>query len=520
MRTSVAGSPTIKPAFRRPMNVSSSPMPAAAAARSDAGMASAIRSRGGVADTTRNSTPAQNTMPSAVCHGTLLCNTIVNAKNALRPMPGATANGRRAYRPMSSVMLAATSTVAVSAPVNGIPVPGVDRMPGLTTTMYAIVKNVVTPPITSAYGLRSRGASVSVMRFSRMVPSPISFRRGLSSTARVTRDTLVTVFGRWRWEAPAWLRVAGAQGARGWRHLAAKPARAALVALAIVGAGGAAYWYATRPKPHYVRFTVAPPGLTEYDENGISSIKPVKVLFNESAAPLRQLQKAVTAGIDLSPAIAGTWFWTSDKELQFTPKDDWPVDGAFSVQLAKKGLLASRVELETYGFTFRSQPFIARISESQFYQDPRDPNLKKLVATVQFTHPVDPDRLQPRVSLLVAKDAEYLGLGPDSRHFTIAYDKFKLAAYVHSAALAMPRDDTPMTLRIDKGVRAARGGNDSRDRIEAVVTIPGRRSLRFSDARMTVVDNARYEPEQILLLASSSPVVERAFAGNISLHVL
>ena len=117
------------------MNVSSSPMPAAAAARSDAGMASAIRSRSGVADTTRNSTPAQNTMPSAVCHGTLLCNTIVNAKNALRPMPGATANGRRAYRPMSSVMLPATSTVAVSAPVNGIPVPGVDKMLGLTTTM-------------------------------------------------------------------------------------------------------------------------------------------------------------------------------------------------------------------------------------------------------------------------------------------------------------------------------------------------------------------------------------------------
>ncbi len=33
---------------------------------------------------------------------------------------------------------------------------------------------------------------------------------------------------------------------------------------------------------------------------------------------------------------------------------------------------------------------------------------------------------------------------------------------------------------------------------------------------MTVVDNARYEPEQILLLTSSSPVAERAFAGKVS----
>ena len=71
-------------------------MPAAAAERSGGGIASAMCSRSGVADTTRNSTPAQKTMPSAVCHGTLSCRTIVNAKKALRPMPGATANGSRA----------------------------------------------------------------------------------------------------------------------------------------------------------------------------------------------------------------------------------------------------------------------------------------------------------------------------------------------------------------------------------------------------------------------------------------
>ena len=139
---------------------------------------------------------------------------------------------------------------------------------------------------------------------------------------------------------------------------------------------------------------------------------------------------------------------------------------------------------------------------------------------MKFSHPVDTEQLESRVSLAVAKDAEYLGLTPDSRHFTVTYDKFKLAAFIHSAALAMPRDDTPMTLRIDKGVRAARGGNDTRDRLEAVVTIPGRTSLRFANARMTVVDNARYEPEQILLLTSSSPVVERAFAGKISVQLL
>jgi hypothetical protein len=68
------------------------------------------------------------------------------------------------------------------------------------------------------------------------------------------------------------------------------------------------------------------------------------------------------------------------------------------------------------------------------------------------------------------------------------------------------RDDTSITVKIGKGIRAARGGNETKDELEAVVTIPGRTSLRFDDAQMTLVDNARYEPEQILLVTSSSPV--------------
>jgi hypothetical protein len=179
----------------------------------------------------------------------------------------------------------------------------------------------------------------------------------------------------------------------------------------------------------------------------------------------------------------------SDKQLQFTPKSDWPVDATFTVRFAKKGFFAREVVLEDYSADFKSQPFSAKLAKTEFYQDPRDPNLKKLVATVSFSHPVDTEQFEKRVSLAVAKDAAYLGLKPDSRNFTLVYDKFKLAAHIHSAALAMPRDDTPMTVRIEKGVRAARGGNETRERLESSVMIPGRASLRFSGAQMTLVDN-------------------------------
>src|SRR5258708_39595537 len=56
--------------------------------------------------------------------------------------------------------------------------------------------------------------------------------------------------------------------------------------------------------------------------------------------------------------------------------------------------------------------------------------------------------------------------------------------------------------------------------MQAVVPIPGRASLRFTGAHMTLVDNARYEPEQILLMTSSSPVTEKALAGKVALCLL
>ena len=84
----------MSPAFFRPMNVRKMPMPAAVPILSSEGIALAIVSRIGVTEISRNSTPAQKTMPSATCHQTFCVRMIVNVKKALMPMPGATANGK------------------------------------------------------------------------------------------------------------------------------------------------------------------------------------------------------------------------------------------------------------------------------------------------------------------------------------------------------------------------------------------------------------------------------------------
>ncbi|MGA2435889.1 MAG: MG2 domain-containing protein, partial [Bryobacteraceae bacterium] len=328
------------------------------------------------------------------------------------------------------------------------------------------------------------------------------------------------VFGHVQWQAPGWIQWAGVRFRNAVRYVISDRKRRMIAALSLVTVAGALIWYEVRPRPHYVEYFVTAPKLTEYDEKGISSIYPLIVDFDEPVAPLANLDKRLISGIDISPSFAGTWTWLGDRRLQFAPTSDWPVDASFTVKIGRRGFLAKTVKLDEYSFKFKTQPFSARITNSQFYQDPQNPTLKNLVATVGFSHPVDTAQFEQRVSLMPAKDAEFLGLAASSRNFTVVYDKLKLFAHIHSAALGMPRDDTSITLVVDKGIRAARGGNQTSEKNESVVIIPGRTSLRFDGAQMTLVDNAHYEPEQVLLMTSSSPVTEQAFSGKVQAYLL
>lgn len=134
------------------------------------------------------------------------------------------------------------------------------------------------------------------------------------------------LIGRWHWQLPGWIAVLRRQLETFWRSAIAEPKRAVAVQLGLLGLLGGYVWYRHRPEPNFVQYTVTAPPLTTYDDNGIASIQPLKIDFSESAALLRLVEKRVTKGVDVSPAIAGTWFWTTDRQLQFTPKSDWPIN--------------------------------------------------------------------------------------------------------------------------------------------------------------------------------------------------
>ena len=103
---------------------------------------------------------------------------------------------------------------------------------------------------------------------------------------RFARKLIHTMFGHVQWQAPEWIRWTGAQVSGAVRFLRADRKRLLAAAVAFLLAAGAIAWYKLRPRPHYVEYTVTAPKLTEYDENGISTIYPLAVDFAEPAAPL------------------------------------------------------------------------------------------------------------------------------------------------------------------------------------------------------------------------------------------
>lgn len=322
---------------------------------------------------------------------------------------------------------------------------------------------------------------------------------------------------------PTWLNWVGTslQHATQWAianpKLAAKRTAATLLAGAILGGGG--YWYKHLPKPVENKATVVSPPLTRLVDNKWE-VSPLIINFDGSVAPIAKVGKVITPKIEIFPKVEGTWNWETDRQLKFTPRNDWAVGGEYDLKLPKKGLVASHITLNKYAFKFKSEAFAAAVTQTEFYQDPTDPKLKKVVATVSFSHPVDTADFEQRVSMSLRAKGVFATTSAPFK-VQVTFDKPKLNAYLHSDPVAIPENDSQMTIVIDKGVRAQRSGPSTSNKIERVVEVPGMFNFfRISNAQLSLVRNERFEPEQVLVVETTTGVEAKELNPAISAYVL
>jgi len=346
----------------------------------------------------------------------------------------------------------------------------------------------------------------------------VSVLRGIG---RVVVAAFTFLFGRPKWEAPGWLAFLGGRAAAlgRWSRSHKAAALGGLVLVGALGTGGTfgVRWWKHRPKPQETTVTVSAPQPMDMDDHA----KPNALLvdFDGSAAPLANIGKPVTVGIELSPKVDGAWKWANDRELEFRPKAEWPVGQEYTIRLAKKELVAPHVKLDTYKVTFSTAPFVAKLASREFNQDPVDPDLKKVVATFGFSHPVDPATFEKRVHLTLVpsskEDAE------KAYEFRVSYDKWKGRAFVHSLPVTIPQRDAKMRIVLDSGVAARAGGPAFGDKLDSDVVIPGLYNfLKVSSARPAVVDNDRMEPEEVLVLETTAGITEAELGKNLTAWVM
>lgn len=333
---------------------------------------------------------------------------------------------------------------------------------------------------------------------------------------------LRSVLGNVNWERPRWIAALNDRAGKIAAATRANPRRTAnvsvLVLLAIAAAIGGRWLYLHRPHPAEIAVHANNPSLTKL-ENDHWKVYPLVVVFDGSVAPLNRIGKQLFSKPELVPPIEGTWKWEDDHQLSFQPKSDWPVGQEFTVTIPKKGFVAAHILLADYRVTFTTAAFQGEVSAAEFYQDPTDPNLKKVVATVKFTHPANAEEFEKHLHLHIA-DLDHPG--SETRHpFTITYDKYKLNAYVHSAPIPIPPSDTSMWITVEPGIRAAAGGPPTEKKIERQVSIPGLYSfLRINSGNLSLVSNEHNEPEQIVVLETTTGVEQREMSRSVSVFVL
>jgi len=168
-------------------------------------------------------------------------------------------------------------------------------------------------------------------------------------------------------------------------------------------------------------------------------------------------------------------------------------------------------------FEFATVAFKTSLGKGEFYQDPEDATAKKTIQEVVFNYPVDPVKFEKTIGLTLLDNK---GKPGPALLFTVTYDPLKLHAWVHSQPLALPRDDGAVAVKIDKGVCSSRGGDCTADPLETGIRIPGLYSLTVDEIKPTLIDNDRYEPEQVMVVSVGGAVRDSDLAGLIHAWVL
>ncbi len=325
----------------------------------------------------------------------------------------------------------------------------------------------------------------------------------------MSKRPFTKILGDFTWTAPPWLGRAS-----GWA-LSHRVLSVALV-LFLTGAGWTWHWYQHRPQPARISVRAQPIPVTKLEKE--LKPAPLEIRFSGSVARLDQLGKEVREGIRLEPALPGRWSWISDSRLAFQPATDWPADQKYRINFAKT-LFPKQVLLDRYALEVATPAFRGSVSEIEFYQDPRDPAVHQVVATLEFSHSVKRDELERHLTMAPLGGSDVFDDGAD--RFSVTYGLHDRLVYVRSVPLKLPPREDFMKLIVGPGTTTTQGNARTRKEFDAKVRLPDIRSFfKIENVEGKIVRNAENEPEQILLVSTTAAAKPEDVAKALHIWLL
>jgi alpha-2-macroglobulin len=327
------------------------------------------------------------------------------------------------------------------------------------------------------------------------------------------------LFGDISWRPPGWAtKISGA-----WRGLQRSYPR--LVGLGIVclfllacGTAWAWRWYQDRPKPHKVCAKISPIPVTPLDKKLV--FPPLKVRFSESAARLEDIHKTPLPGVRLEPAISGFWFWDSDAELTFYPREDWPADQKFRIIFDKK-FFPSHVLMDRLVYDISTPPFAIKVRQLQFYQDPINQGQRQVTVTFELTHAISPGELDRHIQLSMIGGSPVFQSADAAPHFVLSYGLHRRLAYLRTSGITLPDREDFMKVTLSKGVRTTQGGAETREGLEQKVRVPSIATMfRIDSIEGVIARDKNDEPQQAIVLKTSTDISTRELGKWIDIWLL
>ncbi|MBN1410435.1 MAG: alpha-2-macroglobulin family protein [Spirochaetales bacterium] len=277
------------------------------------------------------------------------------------------------------------------------------------------------------------------------------------------------------------------------------------------------------PKPVTVSVSVTPPPVTIYATETEPRVHPLTIDFEGSVAKLEDVGNYIETGVKLEPAFEGKWKWTSERRITFMPDHDWPVAAEYTVRL-EKTLFPEHILLSGYELKFQTAPFSVNILKCEFYLDPVDPANKQIVATLNFSHPVNTVEFEKSVSIRPS-DPENLPANFTDKNYVskITFDNNLCTAYISTDRLPVPQEDVVMNLSTGAaGAFHAQAGGPSFALEQTLrVSIPGYVSfIKINSIEIAMVRNEKYIYDQILVINSTGETSQDNISRFMRVYLL